>query len=605
MNKIMNGLTVIRNRLVGLFFRGWTLLKREGIPGTLSVIRNRLALDGVVSVVHRDQVQAGNLPEVSIIIPVFNALSLTRECIQSLSREIHSMPCEIIVVDNASTDGTPAWLEQESKVNPSLQVLTMKENLGFGPAVNMGVKSSRGEYVVILNNDTIPSRTWLLHLLEGMKRDSSIGILSPVTNYVGEGPQLDEAAKKLPADVERIDQYANEISDRSALVYEPNRLVFFCVMIRRELIDLIGGLDEGYLMGNFEDDDYCLRARMAGFRLAIAQNAFVYHHGSATFMSNRISHSRHMETNRVRFYKKAGRIAVSERGLFPSIRNAEPIQVSVILRTKDRPQLLRRALASLASQTFKGFEVVLVNDGGGDVSAIAGLFAPQFPITLISHEVSKGRTAAANRGWQESKGRWISFLDDDDILYPWHLESLLQAAAVGTRKFIYSDCNRALFLDEKRTTPEILLSAGSWEYDRRELLIKNNVPIHTWLYAREVAEKIGPWDESLDRMEDYDYLLRLSAVYPFHHLKKVTCEYRYYVDSANSIYTDRYRTLAAYEKIYERYPAGDSISRIRRQEVLDMIVFQIQKIEKIQKDVGTRVSREEAVRNIIKLVAGI
>ncbi len=605
MRELYDRRVVSLRRLLGLFFRVLALLKREGIKNTVLIVRRRLALDKVVSGALRDQEQEDILPLVSIIIPVFNALSLTRECIRSLLQENKGISSyEIIVVDNASTDGTPAWLEEECRGNSLLRVFTMRENLGFGPAVNIGMKSCKGEYFVILNNDTIVSRNWLRYLIEGMERDASIGILSPVTNYVGEGRQLDESAKAIPPDVKSINHYAEEISGRSELVYEPNRLVFFCVMMRRELIDLIGGLDEGYEKGNFEDDDYCLRARMAGFRLGIARNAFVYHHGSATFKSNRISHSRHMETNRVRFYKKAGRIAVSERG-FSSTGSVESIKISVILRTKDRPHLLRRALASLTNQTFKGFETVLVNDGGGDISGIVDSFATRIPIIHISNEIPKGRTAAINSGWQQSKGSWICFLDDDDILYPWHLETLFHATGNGSRKFVYGDYNRALFLDEKKTTPDILTGALSWEYSREELLVKNNIPIHTWLYARECAERIGQWDESLDRMEDYDFLLRLSAQYPLYHVRKVTCEYRYYVNSSNSIYTERHKTLESYKNIFQRYPVDSYVLRVRRQEVLDMIHTQTTKIAKIEEQIGADFSRQQANRDIIRLVTGL
>jgi len=604
MQTLYEKLIVFGNMMAGLFFRLLVVLRREGVKGTSVILRNRLIQNSIVQNVLKIQNDEDTAPTVSIIIPVFNALVLTRECIYSLSHDIHGIKHEILVMDNASNDGTPNWLNEEGKNNPSLKVFTMEKNIGFGPAVNYGLRQSKGEYIVILNNDTIVAHGWLKHLVDALEKDLSIGVISPVTNYVGEGPQIDQDAKDIPADIESIDRYAEVIADRSDVIYEPNRLVFFCVMLRRELIDLVGELDEGYEKGNFEDDDYCLRVRMAGYRLAIARNAFVYHHGSKTFKLNRISHSQHMEKNRVRFYKKAGRIATSTRRFLP-VGLEKRDTVSVILRTKDRPLLLRRALTSLANQTFRDFEVVLVNDGGEDVSSLVHSFAAQFSIKYISNEVSNGRTAAVNSGFQNSTGKWISYLDDDDILYPWHLETLFQSAESSKFKFIYSDCNRALFLDENKITPQILMGATPWEYSRKELLIQNYIPIHTWLYARECAEKIGLWDESLDRLEDYEFLLRLSADYPFYHIKKVTCEYRYYVNSANSIYTDRYRTLTAYKKIYQRNPVDDFSTHVRRQEVLNMINAQIREIEEIKGNIGVNISREEAVRNIIRLVAGI
>lgn len=545
-------------------------------------------------------------PKVSIVIPVFNAVAMTKDCLESIYRETSSeVPFEVIVIDNASQDITPQYLNEEKQIRAHLNVLSMEKNIGFGPAVNHGIQRSKGDFIVILNNDTMVSPGWLEKLLAPFESDPSIGIVSPMTNYVGEGPQIDTDAKDLLPDSDAIAQYAKSIASRSDVFYEPNRLVFFCVILRRELVDMIGYLDEGYEKGNFEDDDYCLRTRMAGYKLAIAGNSFVYHHGSATFTKNRISHSQYMELNRIRFYKKAGRIAIYQR-YFTSPQTAGKNEVSVIIRTKNRPELLKRALTSMANQTFKDFEVVLVNDGGDDLTSLLSSFEPQFPIRYVHHVVSKGRTAAVNAGIQNSRGNWMSYLDDDDILYPWHLETLFQAAQNSNSRFVYSNFNRALFLGElNATTPDALNGAPPWEYSRRELLIQNYIPIHTWLHHRECVEKTGLWDETFDRLEDYEFLLRVSKWYDFHHLKKVTCEYRYYLNSANSIYTDRHRTVTALEQIYQRNPVVDSDLRVRRQGILDAINDQVHQIEKIQGQIGISISKDKAVREIIRLVAGI
>jgi GT2 family glycosyltransferase len=484
-------------------------------------------------------------------------------------------------------------------------VMRMKKNIGFGPAVNYGIRQSKGDFIVILNNDTMVSPGWLGNLLAPLENDSCIGIVSPVTNYVGEGPQIDDRAKHLPPELDVIERYAKSIAGRSDVIYEPNRLVFFCVLLRRELIDMIGYLDEGYEKGNFEDDDYCLRARMAGYRLAIAGNSFVYHHGSATFTKNRISHSQYMERNRERFYKKVGRIATYNQHLSPP-QSVGKNEVSVVIRTKNRPVLLKRALTSMANQTFKDFEVVVVNDGGEDIAGLLNPFGTQFPIRYVRHDTSRGRTAAINAGIKHSRGNWISYLDDDDIVYPWHLETLFQAAQNSKAKFVYSDFNRALFLRGLEiTTPDILQGAPPWEYNRRDLLVQNYIPIHTWLHARDCIEKAGLWDETFDRLEDYEFLLRVSANNSFHHLKRVTCEYRYYVESANSIYTDRHKTLDALEKIYRRNPVADPDLLAKRQVVMDASKRQVQRIEEILNQAGSSTPDATTIREIIRVVVGI
>jgi hypothetical protein len=205
----------------------------------------------------------------------------------------------------------------------------------------------------------------------------------------------------------------------------------------------------------------------------------------------------------------------------------------------------------------------------------------------------------------QSQAEWIAFLDDDDILYPWHFESLLQAAQQSGRKFIYGDYNRALFLTSNVTTPDNLTGAPPWEFVRNQLLVQNFIPIHTWLFARTCLDKTGLIDENLDRLEDYDLLVRMSSIYPFHHLKKVTCEYRYYIHSANSIYTDRQKTLDALKIIYQRYPVEDRRIILDRQELLQGMEKQIMHIEDIRKQIGVSLTEVQANRGAIQLVIGL
>lgn len=580
------------------------VLSQSGIKGLIQKIRDKnLLIDRPLT-----KVVARKDPVVSIVIPVFNALPLTQKCIRSLYEVGKEIPFELIIVDNASTDGTSNWLKTESRKHSDFRIFTMKENIGFGPAVNHGIRQSQGDFIVILNSDTIVSPLWLTNLLSVMQTDDKIGIVSPVTNFVGEGPQIDEAAKDLTDNPSAVYEYARSIASRVQVTFDPNRLVFFCVALRRELIDVIGYLDEAYEKGNYEDDDYCMRTRIAGYKLAIAHNSFVYHHGSATFKKNRISHNQYMELNRERFYKKAGRIASSQCHFPPRNVDLTTSAVSLVVRTKDRPMLLTKALTSLANQTFSDFEVVLVNDGGEDVSSIIGRFKSHFPIQYIHNTTSVGRTAAVNQGLRKANGGWLSILDDDDIVYPWHLESLYQAAQVSNKKFVYSDYNQVLFLSATHSVPNKIVGFPSKDFSRKDLLVQNYIPIHTWLFARECFESTGEWLPSLDRLEDYEFLLRVSQRYPFQHLKKVTCEYRYYLDSANSIYSDRKKSLDALKHIYQIHPVEDPELLFQRQEVLNILDCQVEVIEAIRQKANMDSFGKmdlTSTREIIRLVVGI
>jgi GT2 family glycosyltransferase len=539
---------------------------------------------------------------VSIVIPVFNAVSYTENCIEQIYKVYTNVPFEVIVVDNCSSDETEQLLEKEQKRHHNFRSFRMPNNAGFGGAVNHGCRQAEGNIIVILNNDTLVTSGWLERLTAPFHKDESIGIVSPSTNYVGEGPQIDPDAVNISADA--IEAYAEKIKDRD-YIHESNRLVFFCVAIKRELFDIVGDLDIGYEKGNYEDDDYCMRTIIAGFRLAIARSAFVYHFGTMTFKKNKISHNEYMEKNRKRFFQKAQNIAVTLRP--PTLRMSE-ITASVIVRTLNRPELLQKALKSLSNQTFKDFEVVLVNDGGETISDLLGAFENYYPINYVHNDRSQGRTAALNIGIKHSRGKWIAFLDDDDIVYPWHLDALTASAKTQQmdKSVFYSNYNRSLFLSKRSSYPQITQGVEPWEYDPQKLLIHNYIPIHSWLIARKCFDETGYFNEKQEMLEDYEFLIRLSKKFSFYHVKRFTCEYRFYMDGINSMTTQRSKTLEALQFIYNQHPVTDPRSVQARKLELASLANQIETIKKLQSSLEEGPSNDAYVnRKIIHLITGI
>jgi GT2 family glycosyltransferase len=483
-----------------------------------------------------------------------------------------------------------------------LSYMRLDQNLGFAPAVNIGIKSARGEVIVILNNDTLVSPNWLSYLMKCLEENPSIGILSPVTNYVGEGLQIDPDAKNIPPELNLISQYANNISGRYEILYVPIRLVFFCVAIRREVLDKIGVLDESFERGNFEDDDFCLRTRLAGYKLAILRNSFVYHKGSVTFQVNQIDHARWFEANRTRFYVKCGRLATSVPYLNTQKDCDSGDRINVIVRTKDRPYLLERALLSLANQTYKNFEVLLVNDGEIDVENIYKTFSTIFPIMHFHNRVPLGRTGAINAGLRKASAKWVAYLDDDDIIYPWHFETMMQAVNMdkSTFKVYYSNYNRALFENSKSKIPIQIFSVPSWDFDLDQLLVNNFLPIHTYIHSRDCIDTIGFWDETLDRLEDYDFLLRLATAFSkFRHVDNVTAEYRIYKDIDNSITGDgRRKYLNALRAIYNKHPVKDERIHEFRENTIVRLENQVTEIERVYQLYSVSEARYHAIKTV-------
>lgn len=238
---------------------------------------------------------------VSIIIPAFNQLEFCRRCVESLLRTTRP-PYRLILVDNGSTDGVGAYFDQV----PGALVVHASENRGFAGGVNLGLAQAEG-HALILNSDTFLSPGWLERLESALFSARDIGMAGPVSNCAAGPQQIDGL---LLRDVEEIDAYAA----RRAMEYRDQRrdvvrLIGLCLLIREQTWKAVGGFDERFGPGNYEDDDYCTRVRQAGYRMVVADDAFVFHFGGRTFAGMNLlgeSFDRLMKDNRRKYSEKWG-----------------------------------------------------------------------------------------------------------------------------------------------------------------------------------------------------------------------------------------------------------------------------------------------------------
>lgn len=222
----------------------------------------------------------------SIVIPNLNGFPHLVTAVESLRKHTPG-PVELIVVDNGSTDGSLEWLREQ----PDICLLEMGENLGAPAARNRGLAIARGETIVLCDNDVVFTPGWRPALLAHLEAWPDIGMVGPMSDYVLPPQKLEGAPDRDgPTD---LDAFARGFhAERKGQHTYSSRLILFFLIARRAVFDTIGGIDEGYGRWGFEDDDLCVRVRLAGYKMRIAQDCFIRHLGSQTAKSANLDYNR-------------------------------------------------------------------------------------------------------------------------------------------------------------------------------------------------------------------------------------------------------------------------------------------------------------------------
>ena len=263
-------------------------------------------------------------PNLSIIIVSWNVRELLQNCLRSVLAETN-LAMQIIVVDSASTDGSPEMIAEQF---PQVELVACQENVGFPGGNNLGLERANGRFILLLNPDTIVQGDALAEIVSYLEQNSQVGVVGP--QLLNEDGTVQSSRRRFPtlrtaffestwlqpyAPQAVLDDYfVRDVMDEETAVVD--WLMGACLMIRQEVVAQVGGLDEKYFMYS-EELDYCRRIHEAGWQVVYYPQAQVTHLSGKS--SEQAVTQRHINFNRAKlryFRKYHGRLAAGLLRLF-------------------------------------------------------------------------------------------------------------------------------------------------------------------------------------------------------------------------------------------------------------------------------------------------
>lgn len=542
-------------------------------------------------------------PLLSVIIPTYNYGRYLAQCIQSVLDQCID-DVEILVLDNASTDETPQVMAAFSD-KPGVRYIRNRYNYGPGYNWRNGLRIAQGRYFTFLSADDYFNPGHLSRLLNALESHPHSAVGYTGIRWVDEhGHALNQP--RHPG--YRHGDYVGKRNEVADLLIHDTYMTPSAVIFRREAFLQTWNPGNTYGAGDWEmvvqmaeryPDFIYMDTPGVSYRwhgsqystrfyastepllghLAIVEGVFernAQHHLSG--------HERDVAAHlrrRLGLYPDEHGTALGARvrklceRLEHQARQQEGALFSIILTTYNRPQLLRDALNSIAEQSLRDFDVILVNDNGEPVESLLADY--DFPITYLRQGRNRGPAAARNAALRLARGHHVVFLDDDDLYLPDHLAQLAKGLEASPGCVVYTD---AVFIQEQITADQRQELAREQrypheQYSREQLLINNYIPINTFACSRNLALAVGEFDETLAGLEDWDFLLRLSARSVFHHVPHETVQVRMRVDSQAPARRSEqalkdYPSL--YRELYARH-SDDGSEQVKRgrQEMLDFL----------------------------------
>lgn len=541
--------------------------------------------------------------EMDIIFVCFNSEKWIDNCFKALAETDYALDTvNVFVVDNKSKDNSLVKLENNRELYKekfkSFNILEANENLGFGRANNLAFHQGNSDVVLFLNIDTEIFPDALYELAKEIEASPEDTVMWELRQFPYEHPKI-------------YDPVSMEVSWCSGAAFA----------VRRNIFKKIGGFDERIFM-YAEDVDLSWRLRSFGYKLHYCPRAAVTHYSyedaneikpnqyinsiinnlmlryrfgkikdrfdwyktffyilrqpNAFWGAKKLLVKRFLKAWKDSFYfrkkRQVGKSQIFEakfvgfdyetirEGAFYKNRiSMKTPLVSIIVRTCGRPSVLRETLISLRNQTYRNIEIIVVEDGKDISKALIQNEFSDLNILYYATGEKVGRSKAGNLAMEKAHGKYLNFLDDDDVFYADHVEVLVY-------NLENTDCKAAYAMGYE--TPIEILSKEPYKYKIHNYLgihkqsfnkiilsHHNYIPIQCIMFDKMLFKQYGGLDESLDALEDWDLWVRYSLHTDFKFINKTTSLYR--VPYNQTINSERQKilddTLKIVRKKHEKY----------------------------------------------------
>jgi GT2 family glycosyltransferase len=459
------------------------------------------------------------LPGVSVVIVNYHTPAAIDTALEALLAG-NRLDLDVIVVDQE-----PSAEEQQHHARwvqrYGCRVVPSPVNLGFAGGCNLGAEDAAHDWLLFLNSDAWMTQEHVARLLSAAIDGDALAA-GPLSNRASDVQTMYtwNAVRRFRSPAAYL-QYQHDVTDEP---FAYHRLSGVCLLVQRGAFEDVGRFERSYGLGYFEDDELTVRLARRG-TLLVVPAAFVYHQDGLSWRSTgRHERNLAMYVNRMRYLYRNCTDLLHQP--------AERPLISVIVTTLDRPVLLREALRSIARQSYRELEVVVVNDAGADVGDLVEQEMRDGDVQrwqYLSNERNLGKPASINRALESAHGDLIAYLDDDDEFLPDHLLAAANALSsdVPLDAVYFGSISRKV--DELDQTVHREVVSNEWDVLR--LLVVNILPNCALVHRRDLLERTGPYQE-LRAIEDWDFLRRASLVGRFLHVPLVTSTFRVRTDGA-------------------------------------------------------------------------